>query len=94
MYIEVTIVALLLAFPAWIKFGGINKMFYQNKRNAVPFNHQQLTPITTITSDGVQLGGFLIKPQTNSDTTILYMHGIGFLPESKVPRLIEFADKM
>ena len=94
MYLEISLVVMLMALPAWVKFGGINRMFYQNKRNAVVFNHQQLKAITTKTQDDVELGGFHIKPINESHTTILYMHGIGFQPESKIPRLIEFANKM
>ena len=52
-----------------------------------------------MTSDGVQLAGFLISPPSDSgqkpyDITILYCHGTEFNPMTKLPRMMEFAYAM
>lgn len=53
--------------------------------------------IGAYTSDGKKLGGFLIHPQnrrTQSENTVVYMHGIKFNPATKLPRLRDFAEVM
>lgn len=72
-------------------------MFYKPLRNAVDFSgNEQLTPIKTRTSDGIQLGGFLIHPKNRenmSERTIVYMHGVSINPKERLPELMQTADE-
>ena len=66
MIFELILICALLILPLWVKYGGINRLFYQNKRNAIKYENPSLEPITCTTSDGVKLGGFRIYPQQKS----------------------------
>lgn len=85
---------MLIAY-LYLKISGFNKLFYKPQRNAIAFISDQLTPIQTMTSDGVQLGGFLIHPTNRnalSNVTLVYLHGISFDPKQKVPEMMEYAN--
>lgn len=57
----------------------------------------QLMKIETRTDDGVMLGGVMVHPKDREnmrDVTLVYMHGISFDPQAKMPDLLAFADKL
>lgn len=44
--------------------------------------------------DGVSLGGVLINGSMETSKMLVYMHGIDFKPECKIPELIEFSNEI
>jgi dipeptidyl aminopeptidase/acylaminoacyl peptidase len=95
MIVEIICILLLLVLPGWLRFfGGLDSLFYQPRRNAIPVESTSFKPISTKTSDGVTIRGFEIHPQsTNSNKVMLYFHGIMFNPQYKLASLKEQAQR-
>ena len=96
MFVEVIFIAVsaILFATFYMKMYGANKIFYKAERNAIKFENKQLVQISTLTSDSVKLGGFLIYPENHEEAkyTVLYLHGISIRPSKKIPEMIDFAN--
>ena len=89
--------AIFLA-TCWYLKRIFTRFFFSPKRNAIDLSaNKQLTKIKAYAADRVEIGGFLIHPSDRAKTServIVYMHGVTFPPEEKIPSLCKQANDL
>ena len=96
MWWQTFLVGATFGLAALLKL-NFERLFYKPRRNAIPINHVTgfLQAIELKTSDKITLRGFVIGAEGHrAKKVIVYMHGMQFFPNTKIPRLIDFARRV